>query len=220
MSQPPLPVLMWGFLVACCVGDAQLVLWFLSEEIVLYVAVYLVCLWEEVEFGIFLLHHLEPEFLLWCSTGNLLFSSFLLCLLFGIHCRKNLSPSLTCTRSFIPMWIHWYLFYYLGVIPYCHYFVAQIIPALGAVSLVTPLPFWYLPIFIKAFPYFLRLLRYLYFPCPGSKTYPFSRKPWLFFLDNGKEKLRSWSKLYLLLLKCHCFCAYTENRASKNIYVY
>lgn len=74
--------------------------------------------------------------------------------------------------------------------------------------------------FYKSISLFSETIRYLYFPCPGSKTYPFSRKPWLFFLDNGKEKLRSWSKLYLLLLKCHCFCAYTENRASKNIYVY
>lgn len=48
VSLPLLPILVWSFsLFTCCVEVAQLVSDFLSEGLVPYIAVGLVCLWEE-----------------------------------------------------------------------------------------------------------------------------------------------------------------------------
>ena len=52
MCQPLLPVLLCVFLsFTLCVGIAQLVFGYVPEETIPYVAVDLVCLWEEVSSG-------------------------------------------------------------------------------------------------------------------------------------------------------------------------
>ena len=135
LSQPLLPVLMWGFLVAHCVGVSQLVLWFLSEEIVLYVAVYSVCLWEEVSSGSSYFTMLNHNF--YCGVLMVIFcffhSSYICCLEFFL---RNICPLPLHTS--VESLIFILLF---GYNPLLLLFVVQIIPALGALSLLPPVPF-------------------------------------------------------------------------------
>ena len=121
-----LPVLIWGFL-DCPLRRSlsAIVLWFLSEEVFLYVAVHSVCLWEEVSSGSSYFTNLNQNF--YCGVLMVIFCfshSFHICFLKFIL-RKNSSP-------YMLVWGHWYL---LWVYANTHYFVAHIIPALGSLSL-------------------------------------------------------------------------------------
>lgn len=113
-----LPVLIRGFL-DCPLRRSLLaiVLWFLSEEIFLYVAVHSVCLWEEVSSGSSYFTILNQNF--YCGVLMVIFCfshSFHICYLKFIL-RKNSSP-------YMLVWGHWYLlFEYTPILLFCcsHY---------------------------------------------------------------------------------------------------
>ena len=83
---------------------SAIILWFLSEEIFLYVAVHLVCLWEEVSSGSSYFTILNQNF--YCGVLMVIFyfsHSFHICYLTFIL-RKNSSP-------YMLVWGHWYLLF-------------------------------------------------------------------------------------------------------------
>ena len=134
------------------------------------------------KFSIFLLHYLEPEFLLWGSNGNFLFLSFLSYLLFEIHFKKKFFPLHANVRPLIfiicvytntviilllKLFQHWDLFH-------C--------------SLLYPFDIF---LFLKSIYLFSGTIRCFYFPSLRLKIGHFPRNPWLFLLDNDGDKLTS-----------------------------
>ena len=83
VSQPVLPILMWVFFFAWCVGVIKLLLGFLSEDIVLHVVVDSVCPWEEASSS-------------WTQTFMNFYSLLLACnnMLVIFHANENKSQAL------------------------------------------------------------------------------------------------------------------------------
>lgn len=86
-----LPVLIWGFLVAVAlVSQLQFLLVSFRGNFSICSCTFELCLWEESRSRIFLLHYLQPEFLLWGSNGKFSVShSFHFCYL-EIHFKKKI----------------------------------------------------------------------------------------------------------------------------------
>lgn len=161
---------------------SAIVLWFLSEEIFLYVAVHLVCLWEEVRSGSSYFTIFNQNF--YCGVLMVVFCfshSFHICYLKFIL-RKNSSP-------YMLVWGQWYLLF--EYTPILLLFCCSNYSSAGISFTVVSWNPFDIFLFLKSIYLFSGTIRCFYFPSLRLKIGHFSRNPWLFLLDNDSDKLTS-----------------------------